>query len=120
MNNNNLDNAHHLAADDSIIIAIAHLGTGERNKDLNQRRLHNVRAYLAGYGWKRPAATVVTAEGERVDGYGRIDIYVRGGHWASLAVRRNRDLIVGSCEPDHMRSRDENKTFYPFRDRKRP
>jgi len=120
MNNNNLDNAHHLAGADSTIIAIAHLGTGERNPDLNRRRLHNVRAYLTQFGWKRPPATVVTAEGERVNGYGRIDIYVRGGHWASLAVRRNLDLIVGSCEPDHMRGREENMTFYPFRDRKKP
>lgn len=120
MNDNYLDNAHHLAGDDSIIIAIAHLGTGESDPELNRRRLHNVRNYLAGYNWKRPAETVVTAEGERVEGYGRVDIYVRGGHWASLAVRRNQDLIVGSCEPDHMRSADENRTFYPFRDRKKP
>lgn len=120
MNNNYLNNAHHLAGDDSIIIAIAHLGNGERNPELNRRRLHNVRAFLAGYGWKRDPATVVTAEGERVNGYGGIDIYVRGGHWASLAVRRNLDLIVGSCEPDHMRGREENMTFYPFRDRKKP
>jgi hypothetical protein len=120
MNDNYLDNAHHLAGDDSIIVAIAHLGTGETNPELNRRRLHNVRNYLAGYNWKRPPETVVTAVGERVDGYGRVDIYVRGFHWASLAVWRNEDLIVGSCEPDRMRSDDENRTFYPFRDRKKP
>ena len=68
----------------------------------------------------RAADSVVTAQAEKVNGYGRIDIYVRGGHWASLAVRRNRDLIVGSCEPDHMRGREENMTFYPFRDQKKP
>jgi hypothetical protein len=120
MNDNYLDNAHHLAGDDSIIVAIAHLGTGETNPELNRRRLHNVRAYLTSFGWKRRPDTVVTATGERVEGYGRIDIYVRGGHWASLAVRRNRDLIVGLCEPDHMRGEEENRTFYPFRDRKKP
>lgn len=120
MNIHQLDTAHHLAGDDSTIIAIARLGTGETNPDLNRRRLHNVRAYLTGFGWKRAADTVVTAQAEKVNGYGRIDIYVRGGHWASLAVRRNRDLIVGSCEPDHMRGREENMTFYPFRDQKKP
>jgi hypothetical protein len=120
MNDHNLDTAHHLAGDDSVVVAIAHLGTGERNRDLNRRRLHNVRAYLTEFAWKRRRATVVTAEGERVNGYGRIDIYVRGTHWASLAVRRNADLIVGLCEPDYMRGPEETRTFYPFRDRKKP
>ena len=120
MNDNYLDNAHHLAGDDSIIVAIAHLGTGESNAELNRRRLHNVRAYLTSFGWKRRPETVVTAEGERVNGYGRVDIYVRGGHWASLAVKRNGDLLVGLCEPDYMRGREETNTFYPWRDRKKP
>ena len=112
-----LDNAHHLAGDDSIIIAVAHLGTGERTPDLNRRRLHNVRAYLTTFAWKRPRATVVTAEGEPVDGVGRVNIYVRGGMWASIGVRRNQDLILGICEPPYMRSADEWRTFYPWRDR---
>lgn len=119
MNINLLSNAHHLAGDDTIIIAVARLGTGERNPELNRRRLHNVKAYLTTFGWKRLPETVVTAEGERLNGYGRIDIYVRGGHWATLAVRRNQDLIVGLCEPDYMRGREETMTFYPFRDRKK-
>lgn len=114
-----LDNAHHLAGDDTIIIAIAHLGTGERNPELNRRRLHNVRAYLTTFAWKRPRATVVTAEGEPVNGVGRVNIYVRGGLWASMGVRRNDDLILGICEPDYMRSAEETRTFYPFRDRKK-
>ena len=113
-----LDTAHHLAGDDNII-AIAHLGDGEVKLELNRRRLHNVRAYLTYFGWKRPRATVITAEGEKVDGVGRVDIYVRGSLWASLGVRRNGDLILGICEPDHMRSIDETRTFYPWRDRKK-
>lgn len=120
VNDNLLDNAHHLAGDDTIIIAVARLGTGEQNPEVNRRRLHNVKAYLTNFGWRRPRETVITAEGERVNGYGRIEIYVRGGHWATLAVRRNGDLIVGLCEPDYMRSEDETRTFYPWRDRKKP
>ena len=119
MNVHLLDNAHHLAGDDTIIIAVAHLGDGERNRELNRRRLHNVRAYLIDFAWKRPRATVITAEGERVKGFGRVDIYVRGRLWTSLAVRRNADLILGICEPDYMRSADETRTFYPWRDRKK-
>jgi len=119
VNDNQLDNAHHLAGDDSIIIAVAHLGDGERNPALNRRRLHNVKAYLTSFAWQRRLDTVVTAEGERVKGFGRIDIYIRGGHWSTLAVRRNEDLIVGLCEPDYMRGREETRTFYPWRDRKK-
>lgn len=119
MNDHLLDTAHQLAGDDTVIIAVARLGTGERNPELNRRRLHNVKAYLTSFGWKRRLNTVVTAEGERVNGFGRIDIYVRGGLWASLAVRRNDDLILGLCEPDYMRGREETRTFYPWRDRKK-
>jgi len=119
VNDHLLDTAHHLAGDDTVIIAVARLGTGERNPALNRRRLHNVKAYLTSFGWKRRLDTVVTAEGERVNGFGRIDVYVRGGLWATLAVRRNDDLIVGLCEPDYMRGEEETRTFYPWRDRKK-
>lgn len=119
LNDNYLNNAHHLAGEDGTIIAIARLGTGERSRVLNQRRLHNVRIFLTQFGWHRPPKTVITAEGEPVDGYGRIDLYVRGLLWASLAVRRNQDLIVGSCEPDGMRGVEENRSFYPYRDEKK-
>ena len=119
VNDNLLDTSHHLAGDDTVIIAVAHLGTGERNPALNRRRLHNVKAYLTSFGWKRRLDTVVTAEGERVKGFGRVDIYVRGEHWATLALRRNQDLIVGLCEPDYMRGEEETRTFYPWRDRKK-
>jgi hypothetical protein len=119
LNNNYLNNAHHLAGEDSTIIAIARLGTNERSRELNRRRLHNVRVYLTEFGWHRLPKTVVTAEGDRVKGYGRIDLYVRGSLWASLAVRRNQDLIVGSCEPEQMRGVEENRSFYPYKDQKK-
>ena len=119
MNNHYLDNAHHLAGEDGTIIAIARLGTGERSRALNRRRLHNIRVYLTEFGWHRPPKTVITAESDRVNGYGRIDLYVRGLLWASLEVRRNQDLVVGSCEPDEMRGVEENRSFYPYRDQKK-
>ena len=39
-----LEAAHHDAGKESLIIAVARLGDGERNRGLNGRRLHNVRA----------------------------------------------------------------------------
>jgi hypothetical protein len=115
-------NAAHVAANatgaDASIIAIARLGDGERNRMLNHRRLHNVRVYLTEFGWHRDPATVITAEGERVKGYGRVELYVRGVSFESLAVRRNHDLLVGSCEPDDMRPVKAESNLYPFRDRR--
>lgn len=105
-----LSNTHHLAGADTTIIAIARLGTGEQSRDLNRRRLHNIRVYLTELAWHRDPLTVVTAEGERVKGYGRVELYVRGILFVSLAVRRNEDLMVGSCT-------GSERTLYPYRRR---
>ncbi len=71
------------------------LDEGERNRELNRRRLHNTRAYLTEFGWHREPTTVVTAEGEPIVGYGRVELYVRGVLFAVLEVKRNQDLLVG-------------------------
>lgn len=113
-----LSNAHHLAGADGTIIAIARLGDGERSRELNRRRLHNVRVYLTEFDWQRAPQTVITAEGERVRGYGRVELYVRGILFAVLQVRRNQDLLVGSCEPDDIRPVGAERNLYPYRDRR--
>src|SRR5882724_271524 len=79
-----LSNAHHLAGEDGTIIAIARLGDGDRSRELNRRRLHNVRIFLTEFGWHRAAETVITAEGEGVSGYSRVELYVRGILFAVL------------------------------------
>jgi hypothetical protein len=111
-NNSYLSNAHHLAGTEGTVIAIARLGEGERSKEVSRRRLHNVRIFLTDFGWHRDPATVITAEGERVKGYGTVELYVRGNLFAVLAIRRNQDLLVGSCiGPD--------RNLYPYLERKR-
>jgi hypothetical protein len=110
-----LSNAHHLAGDDGTIIAIARLGDGERNQELNRRRLHNVRVYLTEFGWHRPPATVITAVGEQIKGYGRVELYIKGVLFAVLETRRNQDLLVGSCEPDDIRPAKAERNLYPYR-----
>src|SRR5712692_1766568 len=70
-NNSDLAGANQMAQADGTIIAIARLGDGEKSRNLNRRRLHNVRAFLAEF-WHRDPNTVVTAEGTRVEGYGRV------------------------------------------------
>lgn len=109
-NNSDLANAHNMAGADGTIIAIARLGDGERRRELNRRRLHNVRVFLAEF-WHRDLTRVITAEGERIKGYGRVEIYVRGVPFVGLEVRRNEDLLVGSCiGPD--------RNLYPYIDQK--
>jgi hypothetical protein len=114
-----LEMASQQAGTDSLII-IARLGDGERNRNLNWRRLQNARTYLSEYIKVRAPETIILAEGERVAGYGRIEIYVGGKLFSALAVNRNGDLIVGSCEPeeiDNARQRQLRKRLYPWRDR---
>jgi hypothetical protein len=113
-----LSNGHHLAGADGTIIAIARLGDGEKNREQNRRRLHNVRVYLTEFGWHRQPSTVITAEGDRIKGYGRVELYVRGVLFAVLQVRRNHDLLVGSCEPDDIRPVKAERNLYPYLDQK--
>jgi hypothetical protein len=113
-----LSNAHHLAGADGTIIAIGHLGDGESSLKLSSRRLHNVRVYLTEFGWHRQPTTVITAEGERIKGYGRVELYVKGVLFAILQVKRNHDLLVGSCEPEDTRPAKAERNLYPYLDQK--
>lgn len=60
--------------DETRLILIARLGTGERGKKLNRARLDYVEDYL-----KTRKVDYLLAEGERVKGFGRLEVYV-GGH----------------------------------------
>jgi hypothetical protein len=114
-----LDSASGQAGESGLIIVIARLGDGERNRELNRRRLYNVRRYLTEWDGHRNPKSIVTAEGERVGGYGRIELYVGGKLFYVLLVRRNADLIVGSCtyeiNPPNEQQRENN--LYPWQDR---
>jgi hypothetical protein len=92
-----LDATHQLAGNDGLIIVIARLGSGEWNRKVTQRRLQTVKAYLTKTPWERPAETVILAEGERVRGYGRIELYVGDKRIDVLAVGRNRPFLTSSC-----------------------
>lgn len=112
-----LDIADQDAGRGGLIIMIARLGDGERSRELNQHRLHSARAYLTEYRAVRSPDTIVIAEGERVTGYGRIELYIGGKLHTLFAIRRNADLSVGSCEPqelDDPRQRELRKKLYPW------
>lgn len=113
-----LDVAHKDAGPAGVIIMIGRLGTGEQSRELSQHRLHSARAYLTEYHGVRSPDTIVVAEGERVNGYGRIELYVGGKLHTAFALRRNAELSVGSCEPEELdspRQRKLRKKLYPWR-----
>jgi len=113
-----LDAAHNEAGGAGLVIVIARLGDGEHRQDLNRRRLHNVRTYLVEFGHRSPE-TIITAEGERVNGYGRIELYVAGKLFYVLMIRPNADFAVGSCsyEGEDPCSHEREKKLYPCLDR---
>jgi len=88
------------------LILVARLGRGEKNRDLNRRRLHNVSERVKAAGIE--AKKIVIAEGERVPGLGRIEVYAGGRMVESLRVKRNQDICVECCGPD--------ERFYPYKE----
>ncbi len=114
-----LDAASRRAGENGLVIVIARLGDGERNREWNHRRLYNVRTYLTEWNGRRNLKTVITAEGERVAGYGRIELYVGDELFHVLLVHRNADLIVGSCtyEINSPNEQQRENNLYPWRER---
>jgi hypothetical protein len=113
-----------------MIIVIAHLGKDETRPELNRRRLHNVRAYWTEYlvqEYRRNPKTIGLVEGDKVDGYGRLEFYVGGELVGVIKARRNADVDFGNCYPPHdsyIRNGTYNpcwvknhRIFYPCRDR---
>lgn len=114
-NDSILNAVHQEAGADGLIIAIARLGDGEHRRELSRRRLHNVRTFLDEFGGRNPA-TVITAEGERAKGPGRVELYVGGALFHTFAVKRNKDLAVGVCvydEPEGPCADKRQMKLYP-------
>lgn len=84
------------AVENKITIAIARLGSGEQSHELNRRRLYTIRTYLTAMGL--PSQKLITAEGDRVKAYGRIEVYIGGELVDVLSVKRCKDLPVGICD----------------------
>jgi hypothetical protein len=90
---------------DSLVIAVARLGHGETSRELNRRRLYNLGVHWKDYGL--PEKRLIAAEGERVNGYGRVELYVSGKLFDVLLVKRGKDLCVDCCGDD--------ERLYPYR-----
>jgi hypothetical protein len=93
--------ANILRSSEERLFVVARLGTGESSADLNRRRLYNVRTYFKE-GWPNAEPKrFVFAEGDRVEGEGRVEFYV-GSHLIQISlIRRGRDICVDCCDyPD--------------------
>lgn len=81
--------------ENSYVIIIAHLGTGEQMRRLNRTRLEEIKIYLE----QIVGAKVITAEGERVKGFGRVEIYVAGRRLYSLPIAKGATLGLLPSSP---------------------
>lgn len=97
--------ASELIKQSDFIILIARLGDGERNREFNRRRLHNVEEKLKADGVEEKK--IIIAEGERVKGLGRVEIYIGGRMVESLRAKRNKDICVECCGDD--------ERYYPYK-----
>lgn len=89
-----LDDAGIEAKIDETIFIIARLGTGESSRTLSRRRLYAPMHYLIETrGISKDK--IVPAEGERVKGPGRVEIYVGGKLFALFKMKRHRDFGQG-------------------------
>lgn len=93
--------ANILRSSDERLFVIARLGTGERSRDFNRRRLHNVRTYFTESWPTLGPKRIVFAEGERVEGDGRVEFYIGSRLFQISLVKRGRDICVDCCDyPD--------------------
>ena len=90
-----------------VMVVMARLGDGEGSRELNRRRLYNVREYLKERGGLA-ADKIVVAEGERVRGYGRLEYYLAGKLFEQLLFRRNGYMCHSCCGPD--------ESYYPYKE----
>ncbi|MBC7796351.1 MAG: hypothetical protein H7Z37_05735 [Pyrinomonadaceae bacterium] len=93
-----------------VLILVARLGTGETSRTWNQRRLYNTKRALEE-NINIPAEKIVATEGERINGFGRIECYWNGEFIGALVVRKNADICVRCCGsyPEYYPEKDVKK-----------
>jgi hypothetical protein len=95
------DLADKIGAND-ILIIVSHLGKAEKAA-FGPRRLYNAKTYLTTTDTLprvRPADSVITVQGDAVDGNGFLDFYVKGQLELRVYINKNADFSVTSCIVD--------------------
>ena len=78
------------------LFVIVRLGEGETSRRLNLGRLYNTRSYLSGKSFN--PSTTIFAEGERVNGEGRIEFYLGSRLRLIVLAKRNKMPNLTCCE----------------------
>jgi hypothetical protein len=78
------------------LFVIVRLGAGEKSRRLNLGRLYNTRTYLSAKSFDQSA--IVFAEGERINGEGRIEFYLGSRLRLVVLAKRNRMPNLTCCE----------------------
>lgn len=86
-----LDRLAQTAGDSKLIIMIARLGHAEYSRRLNYRRLQVLSRYLEIVR-AIPKQRIIKAEGEPVEGLGRIEVYVDGRLFMIFTLKRNQNF----------------------------
>jgi hypothetical protein len=90
--------ANMLRSSDERLFVVARLGKGESSRELNRRRLYNVRAYFKENWPNVDAKKLVFAEGDRISGEGRVEFYI-GSHLIQISLgKRGRDICIDCCD----------------------
>jgi hypothetical protein len=85
---------------DERLLVVARLGKGENSRELNRRRLYNVRTCFKG-NWEIDAKRFVFAEGDKIEGEGRVEFYIGNDLIIVSVVKRGKDICVDCCDyPD--------------------
>src|SRR6266566_3389331 len=87
----NFDLIAHTVGDEETIIVIGRLGRGESSREVVRRRLRNLQEFIyftRGIAKER----VIRAEGNRVDGLGQVEVYLKGKLFIVFRLKRNRDF----------------------------
>ncbi len=79
------------------VFVIARLGSGDKSRYVNHRRLHNARTYLEN---RLAPERIISAEGQRVEGEGRVEFYLGSELVLISRIKRNADLCVNCFEPN--------------------
>jgi hypothetical protein len=107
---------------DKTFIIIARAGDKDSKRELNRRRLYNIRAYmtqLMGERYGRDPEKIILAEGEPIKGFGQVEFYLDGRLVEVIKTRPNGDLIVdcyGGIDGQPPCAEDWQKLFYPCKD----
>jgi hypothetical protein len=81
-----------LKLEGAYLIIVARLGTGEKSRRLKQHRLAMIEEYIKRRGDLN--LKYVLAEGGRVRGLGRVELYVGGRLFRSMPLKKNK----GYCD----------------------